>query len=53
MVGFASFHITGSVGGSTKTITGYFETTVKQADLRIVQNGLEGCQCYWGVYLVN
>ena len=23
MVGFASFHITGSVGGSTKTITGY------------------------------
>ena len=53
MVGFASFHITGSVGGSTKTITGYFETWVNQSNLRIVQNGIEGCQCYWGVYLVN
>jgi Flp pilus assembly protein TadG len=53
MVGFASFHITGSVGGSTKTITGYFETAIKQSNLRIVQNGLDGCECYWGVYLVN
>jgi Flp pilus assembly protein TadG len=54
MIGWASFHITGSVGGSTKTITGYFESPVNRKNLRIVQNGIDGCQCGdWGVYLVN
>jgi len=54
MIGWASFHITGSVGGSTKTITGYFESPVNRKNLRIVQNGIDGCECGdWGVYLTN
>jgi hypothetical protein len=54
MIGWASFHLTGSVGGNTKTITGYFESPVNRKNLRIVQNGIDGCECGdWGVYLVN
>ena len=37
MVGWAMFHLTGSVGGSTKQIRGYFVSPVNRGDLKIVQ----------------
>jgi Flp pilus assembly protein TadG len=39
MVGWAYFHMTGSVGGSTKKVSGYFQGPVNPSELRIVQNG--------------
>ena len=39
MVGWAYFYITGSVGGSTKQISGYFMGPTNPSDLHIVQNG--------------
>lgn len=39
MQGWAMLHITGSVGGSTKQISGYFVSPVNAANLKIVQNG--------------
>jgi Flp pilus assembly protein TadG len=54
MVGWATFHLTGSVGGSTKTISGYFKSPVNHKNLKIVQNGVDGCDCGdWSVYLTN
>lgn len=37
MVGWAMFHLTGSVGGSTKQIRGYFVSPVNRGNLKIVQ----------------
>ena len=37
MVGWAMFHLTGSVGGSTKQIRGYFVSPVNRGVLKIVQ----------------
>jgi hypothetical protein len=37
MAGWAMFHLTGSVGGSTKQIRGYFVSPVNRGALRIVQ----------------
>lgn len=42
MVGFATFHLTGAVGGSTKQIRGYFVSPFKGTDLTIVQGGGAG-----------
>jgi Flp pilus assembly protein TadG len=54
MVGWAMFHLTGSVGGSTKSIMGWFSTPVNSSNLKLVQNGTEGCDCgAWSVYLTN
>jgi hypothetical protein len=39
MVGWAYFYISGSVGGSTKQISGYFMGPTNPEELRIVQNG--------------
>jgi hypothetical protein len=39
MQGWAMFHITGSVGGSTKQIRGYFVSPVNAASLKIVGGG--------------
>ena len=39
MQGWAMFHITGSVGGSTKQIRGYFVSPVNAANLKIVGGG--------------
>jgi hypothetical protein len=39
MQGWAMFHITGSVGGSTKQIRGYFVSPANSANLRIVEGG--------------
>jgi Flp pilus assembly protein TadG len=37
MAGWAMFHLTGSVGGSTKQIRGYFVSPVNRGNLKIVQ----------------
>lgn len=37
--GWAVFHLTGSVGGATKQIRGYFVSPVNVANLKVVQNG--------------
>lgn len=37
MVGWAMFHLTGSVGGSTKQIRGYFVSPVDNSDLEVRQ----------------
>ena len=41
MVGFATFHLTGAVGGDTKQIRGYFVSPFNGGSLTIV-NGVEG-----------
>jgi hypothetical protein len=52
MLGWAIFHLTGSVGGSTKEISGYFVSPVNSSDLRVIQNG--GQSTYdTGTYVVN
>ncbi|HEY3334922.1 MAG TPA: pilus assembly protein TadG-related protein [Candidatus Limnocylindrales bacterium] len=40
--GWAIFHLTGSVGGSTKQIRGYFESQINHENLKIVQGGGNG-----------
>jgi Flp pilus assembly protein TadG len=42
LVGWAMFHITGSVGGSTKQIRGYFDAQVNPAAMKIIQGGGTG-----------
>ncbi len=42
--GWAMFHLTGSVGGSTKEIRGYFKSPVNYAGMKIVQGGGTGGQ---------
>ena len=42
MVGFATFHLTGAVGGSTKQIRGYFVSPMTSGSLGIVQGGGDG-----------
>ena len=42
MVGWAMFHLTGSVGGSTKQIRGYFVSPVNRGVLKVVQGGGAG-----------
>jgi Flp pilus assembly protein TadG len=42
MVGFATFHLTGAVGGSTKQIRGYFVSPFTGGSLSIVQGAGEG-----------
>jgi Flp pilus assembly protein TadG len=38
MVGWAMFHLTGSVGGSTKQISGYFVSPINPASMTVVPN---------------
>ena len=42
MVGFAMFHLTGSVGGSTKQIRGYFVSPINPSNMVIVDTVDEG-----------
>jgi hypothetical protein len=42
--GWAMFHLTGSVGGSTKQISGYFVSPVNYSGMSIVQGGGTGGQ---------
>jgi Flp pilus assembly protein TadG len=42
MVGWAMFHLTGSVGGSTKEIRGYFVSPVNRGNLRVQQGVAAG-----------
>ena len=42
--GWAMFHLTGSVGGSTKQIRGYFKSPVNYSGMKIVQGGGTGGQ---------
>jgi Flp pilus assembly protein TadG len=52
MLGWAFFHITGSVGGSTKQISGYFDSTFNQPPLVIDPNGGSGSSQF-GAYTVQ
>lgn len=52
LVGWAMFHLTGSVGGSTKQISGYFVSPVNPSNLVVVQNGGNGTTLY-GSYTVQ
>jgi hypothetical protein len=49
MVGFVMFHLTGSVGGSTKTISGYFTADVNPSAMTITSNAPPGV----GTYIVK
>ena len=54
MVGWAMFHVTGSVGGSSKQISGYFVSPVNPSAMRIITTIGEGCACgAYKVYLIN
>jgi Flp pilus assembly protein TadG len=54
MVGFATFHLTGAVGGSTKQIRGYFVSPFKGSDLTVVQGvGAGGDFGSYDVQLTN
>ena len=55
MVGWAIFHLTGSLGGSTKQISGYFQPGINAPPLQIVQGGGTGTTQYggWSVKLVK
>jgi hypothetical protein len=49
MVGFVMFHLTGSVGGSTKTISGYFTGEVNPSAMTITSDAPPGV----GTYIVK
>jgi hypothetical protein len=51
MMGFATFHLTGSVGGSTKQIRGYFVSPINPTSMMVVANVDAGCDC--GSYVVK
>ena len=51
MVGWAMFHLTGAVGGSTKQISGYFVSPVNPSSMQIITTLGEGCDC--GAYIVK
>jgi hypothetical protein len=54
MIGWAMFHLTGSVGGSTKQIRGYFESPINPGSMTIVDGGgVGGDFGSYSVYLVN
>lgn len=55
MQGWALFHLTGSVGGSTKQISGWFDSEFNLPPLKIVPNGGTGSSAYGGyvVALIN
>lgn len=51
-VGYSIFHLTGSVGGSTKQIRGYFDPGIATPPLKIVKGHGPGVSTY-GAYVVN
>jgi Flp pilus assembly protein TadG len=51
MIGWSYFHLTGSVGGSTKQISGWFDDKVNPAPLKVVQGG--GPAGNFGAYSVD
>jgi Flp pilus assembly protein TadG len=51
MVGWAMFHFTGSVGGSTKQVTGYFVSPINPANMTIVDGVTAGAD--FGAYVVE
>lgn len=54
MVGWAWFHLAGSAGGNVKQITGWFDTKVNPAPMKIVQgHGAAGAEGAWSVDLIN
>jgi len=50
MIGWAMFHLTGSVGGSTKQISGYFVSPINPAAMTVVPNVSAGGD--FGAYYV-
>jgi Flp pilus assembly protein TadG len=55
MLGWAFFHLTGSVGGSTKEISGYFDTSFNEPPLVIAPGAGSGATTFgsYKVYLTN
>lgn len=55
MLGWAMFHLTGSVGGSTKQISGYFLSEYNSSSIYIAQGGGPGNSAFGGhdVRLIN
>jgi Flp pilus assembly protein TadG len=51
MVGWAMFHLTGSIGSSTKQISGYFVSPINPASMTIIDGAGNGCAC--GAYIVK
>ena len=51
MVGFATFHLTGAVGGSTKEIRGYFVSPINPSSMTIVEGVMGGSDT--GSYVVK
>jgi Flp pilus assembly protein TadG len=51
MVGWAMVHLTGSVGGSTKEIRGYFESPINPVNMTIVDTADAGGD--YGAYIVK
>jgi len=51
MVGWAMFHLTGSVGGSTKEIRGYFESPINPVNMKVVAGQNAGGN--FGAYSVS
>lgn len=52
MVGFVMFHLTGSVGGSTKTLSGYFVSDINPSAMKITNDAPAGSGTPL-VYLTN
>ncbi len=53
MVGWAVFHLTGSIGGSTKQIRGYFVSPVRTGQLKIVTGVSQTGTSAFGAYVVQ
>jgi len=52
ITGWAYFHLTGSVGGSTKKISGWFEDPIEVSSMTILPNAGVGAEAY-GSYVVE
>jgi len=52
MIGWAYFHLTGSVGGSTKQISGWFEDQVNAPPM-VISQGHDGADGTYGAYVVK
>jgi hypothetical protein len=52
MLGWAFLHVTGSVGGSTKQVSGWFEKKFNEPPLVIIPGGRTGSSAFGG-YVVE
>jgi Flp pilus assembly protein TadG len=52
-MGWATFHVIGAVGGSTKQITGYFEASFTSSRLTVSSCAAGACPRYLGSYVLK